>query len=82
MAYKDGVNEMEAEPEKGITTILVGASGTGLTKTEDDVIGADVPDAFVAVIANVYDVPFVNPLTKMGLSNPVAIIPPGFEVIV
>jgi len=82
MAYKDGVNEMEAAPDDGIATIFVGAAGIGLTTTGDDGIDkGDVPDAFVAVIVNVY-VPFVNPLTTMGLDVPVAVIPPGLEVIV
>jgi len=63
MAYKDGVNEMEAAPDDGVATIFVGARGIGLTNTGDDGIDTgDVPDAFVAVIVNVYVVPFVNPL--------------------
>jgi len=52
-----------------------------LTNTGDDVPDGDVPDAFVAVIVNVY-VPFVRPVTIIGLDDPVTIIPPGLEVIV
>jgi hypothetical protein len=83
MAYKDGVNEMEAAPDDGIATIFVGAAGIGLNNTGTDGIDTgDVPDAFVAIIVNVYVVPFVNPLTTMGLDVPVVVIPPGLEVIV
>jgi hypothetical protein len=42
----------------------------------------DVPDAFVAVTVNVYAVPFVNPVTVIGLLEPVAVTPPGEDVTV
>jgi hypothetical protein len=41
-----------------------------------------VPLVFVAVAVNVYEVPFVNPVTTIGLEDPVAVILPGLEVIV
>ena len=83
MAYKDSVNETEAAPDDGVAIRFVGARGIGLNNTGDDGIDiGDVPDAFVAVIVNVYVVPFVNPLTIMGLDEPVVVIPPGLEVIV
>ena len=54
-----------------------------MTRTEGDGLDTgDVPDAFVAVIVKVYVVPFVRPVNKIGLDVPVAIMPPGFEVIV
>jgi hypothetical protein len=36
----------------------------------------------VAVTVNVYDVPFVRPVTVIGDDAPVAVNPPGFEVTV
>ena len=62
--------------------IFVGASGTGLTNTDRELDAGDIPDAFVAVVVNVYDVPFVRPVTIIGLVVPVAVIPPGLEVMV
>jgi hypothetical protein len=41
-----------------------------------------VPTAFVAVTVNVYAVPFVKPVTVIGLDVPVAIMLPGFDVTV
>ena len=41
-----------------------------------------VPAAFVAVTVKVYAVPFVNPVTVIGLADREAVIPPGFEVTV
>jgi hypothetical protein len=37
---------------------------------------------FVAVTVNVYAVPFVRPVTEIGLVGPVAVIPPGSDVTV
>ena len=41
-----------------------------------------VPTEFVAVTVKVYDVPFVRPVTLIGLAALVAVFPPGFEVTV
>ena len=41
-----------------------------------------VPAVFVAVTVKVYGVPFVRPVTTMGLAVPVAVPPPGAEVTV
>ena len=61
----------------------VGGLGTvaGVTLAEGD-DAAPVPTAFVAVTVKVYGVPFVSPVTVMGLPVPVAVIPLGFEVTV
>ena len=79
-AYKDGVNETDAEPEEGAAIRFLGAAGIGLTNTGDDVIEGDVLDVLLPVSVKVYVVPFVNPVTKIGLTNPVAIILPGDEI--
>jgi hypothetical protein len=41
-----------------------------------------VPTEFVAVTVNVYEVPFVSPVTVIGEAPPVAVNPPTFEVTV
>ena len=82
-AYKDGVNEIEADPEDGVATRFFGARGLGLTRTDaDGADDTDVPDAFVAVAIKVYDKPFIRPVTKIGLNVPIVTILPGDEVIV
>ena len=45
-------------------------------------LAADEPLAFVATTVNVYAVPFVNPVTTIGLEDPVAVTFPGDEVTV
>ena len=57
----------------------------GVTATDAD-DAFEVPTAFVAVTVKVYAVPFVSPVTVMGLAAPVAVMPPGelvtrYEVI-
>jgi len=53
--------------------------GTTLLETA----GTEVsPVAFLATTVNVYVVPFVSPVTVMGLPLPVAVMLPGFEVTV
>ena len=44
--------------------------------------GGPTPAAFVAVTVNVYDEPFVSPVTVSGDAAPVAVMPPGLEVAV
>jgi hypothetical protein len=44
--------------------------------------GTLVPTAFVAVIVNVYGVPYVSPVTIIGLVAFVAVRPPGLDVTV
>jgi hypothetical protein len=55
--------------------------GSGVTELEvDDAL--EVPMPFVAVIVKVYGVPFVSPVTIIGLCDPVAVAPPGDAVTV
>lgn len=62
---------------------IVGAPGTAAGTTLLEAVEGDpVPTAFVAVTANEYTVPFVNPVTVNGLDAPVAVFPPGLEVTV
>jgi len=62
---------------------MVGApgivAGVALLEAAD---GAPVPTLLVAVTVKVYGVPLVNPLTGRGLLAPVAVFPPGLEVMV
>jgi hypothetical protein len=62
---------------------IAGAPGTvaGVTLM-DAADGAPVPTLLVAVTVKVYGVPLVNPLTGRGLLAPVAVFPPGLEVMV
>ena len=62
---------------------IVGAPGTIAGVTLFDAADAEpVPMPFVAVTLNVYAVPFVSPLTVIGLVEPVPVRPPGLEVTV
>jgi hypothetical protein len=49
-----------------------------------ELLAADVaePVELVAVTVKVYEVPFVKPVTVIGLEAPVPVIEPGFEVAV
>jgi hypothetical protein len=60
----------------------VGASGTvaGVTGIVE-VEAAPVPAALVAVTVNVYEVPFVSPVTVIGEEVPVP-VPPGLPITV
>jgi hypothetical protein len=64
---------------------LVGAPGTvgaaGVTEVEADET-TELPFAFVATTVKVYAVPFVNPVTVIGVPVPVPVKPPGEEVTV
>jgi hypothetical protein len=46
----------------------------------DGAEGTESPTAFVATTVNVYAVPFVNPVTAIGLVVPVPVSPPGLDV--
>jgi hypothetical protein len=48
----------------------------------DGAEGTESPTAFVATTVNVYAVPFVRPVTAIGLVVPLAVSPPGFDVTV
>jgi hypothetical protein len=65
---------------------MVGAPGTvaddiGVTPFDAEE-AAPVPTLLVAVTVNVYVVPLVNPVTVIGLDEPVPVIPPGLDVTV
>ena len=59
-----------------------GAVGADGVTALDGADGAPVPTAFVAVTVNVYAVPFVSPVTVIGLDAPVPVAPPGLAVTV
>ena len=61
----------------------VGAPGTVAGTTAEDALEAvPVPAAFVAVTVNVYEVPFVRPVTVQLVVDVVHVRPPGDEVTV
>jgi hypothetical protein len=62
---------------------MTGASGTVIGVTEFDATdGEPVPTSLVAVIVNVYGVPFVRPVTLMEFPVEVAEMLSGFEIAV
>jgi hypothetical protein len=73
----------DACPFPAVALTPVGASGTAVGVTLfEGLDGAPVsPALFVAVTVKVYAIPFVRPVTVIGLA-PVWVIPPGFEVAV
>jgi Na+/proline symporter len=81
--FTGGVKVIVACVLLAVAVTLVGASGTPAGVTEFDAVDvALVPIAFVAVIVNVYAVPFVNPVTVIGLPVELAVNPPTFDVAV
>ena len=61
----------------------VGAPGTAEGTTEEEAADAEpIPDTFVAVTVNEYDVPFVRPRTVHEVEAVVQVNEPGFEVTV
>ena len=58
------MNATDNEPLEGVIAVIVGAEGVveGVTAAET-VDVAPVPAALVALTRNVYDVPFVKPVT-------------------
>jgi hypothetical protein len=66
-----------------VAVTAVGAPGTVAGVTLFDAADAGpVPIALVAVTVKVYVVPFVKPVTVIGLDAPVAVMLPGLEVTV
>ena len=55
--------------------------GSGITELEA-VEAVEVPIALVAVTVKEYEVPFVSPVTTIGLCDPDAVAPPGEAVTV
>jgi hypothetical protein len=78
------VNATEIERAPVVVAVtLVGAEGAAavaVTVFDAAVVGL-LPDEFVAIIANVYEVPTVNPVIEMG-DAPEPVIEPGVEVAV
>jgi hypothetical protein len=70
-------------PSPAVVELIAGAPGSvrGVTALDVDEAGP-VPARFDAVTVNVYAVPFVRPLTTIGLDGPVAVLPPGEAVSV
>ncbi|MFA6290802.1 MAG: hypothetical protein WC637_03420 [Victivallales bacterium] len=62
---------------------IIGASGTvaGVTAAETADACPD-PTAFVALTVKLYAVPFVSPVTVIGLVFPVSVFPPTVDVTV
>ena len=74
---------MVASPSPIVAVPMVGASGTKAGVTELLALEALlVPIEFVAVIVNVYAVPFDNPSTVIGEPLLLPVNPPGLEVAV
>src|SRR4051794_31216600 len=65
----------------GVTFDVVELGPRGVTEFEADDAGP-VPMALVAVTVNVYEVPFVKPVTVSGPLLPDAVCPPGCAVTV
>ena len=66
-----------------VALTAVGAPGTVPETTPLEAAEAElVPELLVAVTVKVYVVPFVSPPTVIGLLAPVAVFPPGLEVMV
>lgn len=66
-----------------VATTEMGAPGTVEGTTEADAEEAEpVPDTFVAVTANEYDVPLASPFTVQEVNAVVHVNRPGFEVTV
>ncbi len=76
------VNPTPAFPV-GIKELTSVGAMFGSGTTELDVVDApEVPMAFVAVTVKVYEVPFVSPVTTIGLCDPDAVAPSGDAVTV
>ena len=71
--------ETEAVPIEG-TPGTVGPD-EGVTAL-DALLGALLPAALLAVTVKVYSVPLDNPVTVIGLAEPLAVMLPGFEVTI
>ena len=70
-------------PLPAVAVPIVGAPGTVLGVTGLDAAEAGLlPAAFVATTVKVYAVPFVRPVTVMGLDVPIAAKPPVLDVTV
>jgi hypothetical protein len=78
-----GPNETVACPLSAVASTLCGAPGVVAGMTVFDGTDANpIPSRLLAITVNVYDVPFVSPLTVIGLAVPVALTPPGCDTTV
>jgi hypothetical protein len=75
------LNATHADPAPPVATTLVGGSGTVAgTNAFDAIEGKLGPTAFVAITVQVYDLPFVSPLTTIGEPAPDAFpVAPPFD---
>jgi hypothetical protein len=72
-----------APPFPAVAVPMAGAPGTVAAVTLLEAAdAAPVPTLLVAVTVKVYGVPFVSPLTVRGLLAPLAVSPPGLDLIV
>ena len=78
-----GVKTTDATVFPAVATTPVGGPGAtaGITGT-DDTDGTEVAASLLAVTANVYESPFVRPVTEIGLEDPVTDWPPLPTVVV
>ena len=69
------VKAIDADVFPGVATKDVGAAGVvaGVTALDGSDSGP-YPNAFRALLVNVYGVPFVNPVTTIGEPLPVAVV--------
>ena len=76
----DNVGDVPKFCAPGLANIIVWAAfGTTEFEAADAV---PVPAELVAVTVMVYAIPFVSPVTVIGLAAPVPVVPPGFAVAV
>ena len=81
--FVGAVHERETCALPAVGVRPVGGSGTVIGVVLFEAAdAAPIPTELVAVTVNVYDVPFVRPVTVIGDDAPVAVNPPGFEVTV
>jgi hypothetical protein len=76
----DGVSEDKVTTDKE-SYEPGGSNSRGVTEFDEE-LANEVPFEFVAVTVKVYSVPFVKPVTVIGLDEPVPVIPSGLDVTV
>ena len=66
-----GTTVTVADPAPGVTVGWPGTPEADNSTADDAVDALDVPEAFVAVVVNSYDVPAVRPLTRHDVAGAV-----------
>lgn len=66
-----GTTVTRADPAPAVTVALPGTPDADNTTADDAVDALDVPETFVAVVVNSYDVPAVRPLTTHDVAGAV-----------